>query len=99
MDRTEGRTTMSATAWSKLLRRTILLLAIWFLVGPVMGILLVEPLNDLSLGGIPLGFWISQQGSIYVFIVLIFIYAWMGDRLDAGSRPGAADVPYDRPEE
>lgn len=90
MDRSDGRTSVSATAWSKLLRRTILLLAIWFLVGPVMGILLVEPLNEISLGGIPLGFWISQQGSIYVFIVLIFIYAWMGDQLDAGSKPAEA---------
>ena len=103
MDRPDGRTSMSATAWSKLLRLTILLLVIWFLVGPVLGILLVEPLNDSTIGGIPLGFWISQQGSIYVFIVLIFIYAWMGDRLDAGSKPGAsagggpaADVPTGR---
>ncbi len=78
-------------AWSRLLRRTVLLLAIWFLVGPVLGILLVEPLNGFSLGGIPLGFWISQQGSIYVFIVLIFAYAWMGDRLDRGSHGHAAD--------
>ncbi len=78
------------TAWSKTLRRTTLLLAIWFLVGPVLGILLVEPLNAVSLGGIPLGFWISQQGSIYVFIVLIFAYAVMGDRADRESEsPGA----------
>lgn len=90
MDRPDGRTSMSATAWSKLLRLTILLLAIWFIVGPVLGILFVEPLNDFDLGGIPLGFWISQQGSIYVFIVLIFVYAWMGDKLDAGSKPGAS---------
>lgn len=85
----------SATAWSVLLRRTALLLAIWFLVGPVLGILFVEPLNEISLGGIPLGFWISQQGSIYVFIVLIFAYAIMGDRLDRDTprneaRPAAA---------
>jgi putative solute:sodium symporter small subunit len=69
------------------------LLLIWFLVGPVLGILLVEPLNEVQLGGIPLGFWISQQGSIYVFILLIFAYAFMGDRLDREtpdlSAPGA----------
>ncbi|MDX1674220.1 MAG: DUF4212 domain-containing protein [Longimicrobiales bacterium] len=98
MDPTDGRTSTSATAWAKLLRITVLLLVIWFLVGPLLGILLVEPLNEISLGGIPLGFWISQQGSIYVFIVLIFVYAWMGDRLDAGSKPagdqGTPDVPY-----
>ena len=94
MDRTRGPST--ATAWSKLLRLTIVLLAIWFLVGPVLGILLVEPLNAFSLGGIPLGFWVSQQGSIYVFIVLIFVYAVLGDRADAASRPphhGARDAP------
>lgn len=76
--------------WSKMLRRTALLLAVWFLVGPVMGILLVEPLNEVSLGGIPLGFWIAQQGSIYVFILLIFAYAILGDRADRES--GAADT-------
>ena len=82
------------TPWARLLRRTVLLLAIWFLVGPVLGILLVEPLNEISLGGIPLGFWISQQGSIYVFVLLIFAYAWMGDRLDAeGAVPAAAGGP------
>lgn len=84
MDRTD-RGSVTAAAWSKLLRLTILLLAIWFLVGPVLGILLVEPLNAFRLGGIPLGFWISQQGSIYVFIVLIFVYAVLGDRADAAS--------------
>ncbi|MEJ2504384.1 MAG: DUF4212 domain-containing protein [Gemmatimonadota bacterium] len=71
--------------WSRLLRRTTLLLAIWFLVGPVLGILLVEPLNRFSLGGTPFGFWVSQQGSIYVFVVLIFAYAIMGDRADRES--------------
>lgn len=94
MDRTRGPST--AAAWSKLLRLTIVLLAIWFLVGPVLGILLVEPLNAFSLGGIPLGFWVSQQGSIYVFIVLIFVYAVLGDRADAASRPphdGARGAP------
>ena len=79
-----------ATPWSKMLRRTALLLAIWFIVGPVLGILLVEPLNEFSLGGIPLGFWISQQGSIYVFILLIFAYAIIGDRADRQSRPPGA---------
>jgi putative solute:sodium symporter small subunit len=83
-----------ASPWTRLLRRTAVLLAIWFLVGPVLGILLVEPLNQMSLGGIPLGFWISQQGSIYVFVVLIFAYAVMGDRADRDawgtSRPPAA---------
>lgn len=86
----EDRTTPTATPWSRVLRRIAWLLAIWFLVGPIMGILLVEPLNEFSIGGIPLGFWISQQGSIYVFIVLIFVYAVMGDRSDRDTHPGVS---------
>jgi putative solute:sodium symporter small subunit len=68
--------------WRRTLRRTMLLLAIWFLAGPVMGILLAEPLNSFRIGGIPFGFWMAQQGSIYVFVVLIFVYAWLSDRAD-----------------
>ena len=83
--------------WTRLLRRTALLLAIWFLVGPVLGILLVEPLNQTRLGGVPLGFWVSQQGSIYVFVLLIFAYAIMGDRADreawSGAPPRSSDAP------
>lgn len=89
MDRDGRGRQGTSTAWTRLLRRTVLLLAIWFLVGPVMGVLLVEPLNELSLGGIPLGFWVSQQGSIYVFIILIFVYAVLGDRADREAREEA----------
>ena len=93
MDQAGRRRPADGTAWAKLLRVTVVLLAIWFLVGPVLGILLVEPLNEVSLGGIPLGFWISQQGSIYVFIILIFVYAILGDRWDRESRPEDASGP------
>jgi putative solute:sodium symporter small subunit len=68
--------------WRRTIRRILLLLAIWALAGPVMGILLVEPLNRVSLGGIPFGFWMAQQGAIYVFVVLIFLNAWLADRTD-----------------
>lgn len=93
MDRDPPIASTARTPWAKLLRLTMLLLAVWFLVGPVLGILLVQPLNEYSLGGIPLGFWVSQQGSIYVFVILIFIYAWMGNRSDLETRdaaPGSA---------
>ncbi len=95
MDHEERATPQTAGPWERLLRRTVWLLVIWFLVGPVMGILLVEPLNDLSLGGIPLGFWVSQQGSIYVFVILIFVYAVIGDRADRETphASGAGPVP------
>jgi putative solute:sodium symporter small subunit len=58
------------------------LLAIWFAVSFGCGILLVEPLNEIRLGGFKLGFWFAQQGSIYVFVVLIFVYVWLMNRLD-----------------
>lgn len=58
------------------------LLIVWALVSIVMSILLVQPLNSIRLGGVPFGFWMAQQGSIYVFVVLIFIYAIQMDKLD-----------------
>lgn len=58
------------------------LLIVWALVSLVFSILLVEPLNTLRLGGLPLGFWMAQQGSILTFVVLIFIYAIQMDKLD-----------------
>ncbi|MGD1899724.1 MAG: DUF4212 domain-containing protein [Phormidesmis sp.] len=58
------------------------LLLVWALVSIFMSILLVEPLNSFQLGGVPFGFWMAQQGSIYVFVILIFTYAIQMDRLD-----------------
>lgn len=58
------------------------LLIVWALVSLVFSILLVEPLNALRIGGLPLGFWMAQQGSILTFVVLIFIYAIQMDKLD-----------------
>ena len=78
------------TYWRGSLRRTLVLLAIWFIAGPLMGILLVEPLNTIFIGGMPFGFWMSQQGAIYVFVVLIFIYAYTSDRADR--RAGLQDT-------
>ena len=68
--------------WKSNLRLLTVLLIIWFVVSYGLGILLVEPLNTIHLGGYPLGFWFAQQGSIYVFLVLIFIYATSMNRLD-----------------
>ena len=58
------------------------LLTVWFVCSYGLGILLVEPLNNFHVGGFPLGFWFAQQGAIYIFIVLIFVYARAMDRLD-----------------
>jgi putative solute:sodium symporter small subunit len=55
---------------------------IWFVVSYGFGILLVEQLNTIQLGGVKLGFWFAQQGSIYVFVALIFFYASRMNKLD-----------------
>lgn len=59
-----------------------ILLTVWFLVAYVGGIFAAEALNEFRLGGFKLGFWIAQQGSIVVFVLLVFIYAWRMQRLD-----------------
>lgn len=61
--------------WSANVRLLLSLLAVWFAVSFGAGILFVDVLNNIEIGGFPLGFWFAQQGSIYVFVVLIFIYS------------------------
>ena len=68
--------------WRRTINRILMLMAVWLIAGPVMGILLVEPLNQFSLGGVPFGFWMAQQGAIYIFVALIFLNAWLADRTD-----------------
>lgn len=68
--------------WSANLRLLIVLLAIWFVVSYGFGIILVEALNAIPLGGYKLGFWFAQQGSMYTFLVLIFVYAIRMGQLD-----------------
>jgi putative solute:sodium symporter small subunit len=60
--------------WKRNIRTLLILLTVWFIVSFGFGILLVEPLNTIKIGGYKLGFWFAQQGSILTFIVLIFIY-------------------------
>lgn len=68
--------------WRANLRLLAILLAIWFFVSFVLSILLVEPLNAISFFGFKLGFWWAQQGSIYIFIALIFYYAYAMKRIE-----------------
>ena len=68
--------------WKANLRLIGLCLTIWFIVSYVCGILLVDQLNNIQLGGYKLGFWFAQQGSIYVFVALIFFYAWRMGKID-----------------
>ena len=69
--------------WKKNLQYLMVLLLIWFLVSYGFGILLKEPLDQIPLGGFKLGFWFAQQGSIYVFVILIFVYVRLMNTLDA----------------
>ena len=68
--------------WQENLRLVAVCLAVWFFVSFGCGLLLVDVLNEVTFGGFQLGFWFAQQGSIYVFVPLIFIYAWRVTRLD-----------------
>ncbi len=68
--------------WRTNLKYLGILLAIWFLVSYGFGILLVDQLDRFRVAGFPVGFWFAQQGSIYVFIVLIFVYVRLMNRLD-----------------
>ncbi|NNF18985.1 MAG: DUF4212 domain-containing protein [Flavobacteriaceae bacterium] len=68
--------------WKTNLKYLLVLLSIWFLVSYGFGILLKDTLDAISLGGFKLGFWFAQQGSIYVFVILIFIYVRLMNKLD-----------------
>ena len=68
--------------WRSNLRLMVVLLTIWFVVSFGCGILFIEPLNNIVVFGFPLGLWFAQQGSIYVFLLLILVYALKMDRLD-----------------
>ena len=68
--------------WKTNLRYLGILLSIWFLVSYVLGIILVDQLNSIKIGGFKLGFWFAQQGSIYFFVLIILIYIRLMNKLD-----------------
>ncbi|NDP48458.1 MAG: DUF4212 domain-containing protein [Sulfuriferula multivorans] len=72
----------SKAYWSATLRLLFITLFIWFIVSFGAGILFRDVLDGIHLGGYPLGFWFAQQGSIYVFVALIFWYAWRMGKID-----------------
>ena len=78
----ESAASRSGRYWKANLKLVAALLAVWFVVSFGFGILLAEPLNQIRLFGFKLGFWWSQQGSIYAFIALIFVYAGLMKRID-----------------
>ena len=68
--------------WKQNLKYLTILLSIWFLVSFLCGILFADYLNQFMIGGFPLGFWFAQQGAIYFFVILIFVYVFLMNRLD-----------------
>ena len=68
--------------WKENLRYLLILLSIWFIVSYGFGILGHETLDSIRLGGFKLGFWFAQNGSIYVFVILIFVYVRLMNKLD-----------------
>ena len=68
--------------WRANIRLVVVLLAVWFIAGYVISILVIEQANTISIGELGLGFWMAQQGSIYVFVLLVLIYALGMDRID-----------------
>ena len=77
------------TYWSENLKIIMTSLVIWFIVSFGFGLLLVEPLNAISLGGYKLGFWFAQQGAIYAFLGLIFWYGYKMNKLDIKYEEGS----------
>lgn len=77
-----GKPSGKHSYWRANLRLVSVCLVVWFTVSFVFGVMLVEPLNTIRLGGYKLGFWFAQQGSIYVFVILVFFYARRMARLD-----------------
>ena len=68
--------------WKENITWVVILLAIWFLVSYVAGILLANVLENYYLGGFPLGFWFANQGSMVIFVILIYVYVQIMNRLD-----------------
>jgi len=72
----------SKAYWKTNIKYLLILLSIWFLVSYGAGILFKDALNTIKIGGFKLGFWFAQQGSMYVFVVIIFIYVRLMNKLD-----------------
>jgi putative solute:sodium symporter small subunit len=68
--------------WKKNVRYITILLSLWFIISFGCGILFVEELNTITIGGFKLGFWFAQQGSIFGFVGIIFTYIFLMNKLD-----------------
>jgi len=68
--------------WRENIRTILLLLSVWFLVSLGAGVLFINQLNTIEISGVKLGFWFAQQGSIYAFVILIFVYVYQMGKID-----------------
>ena len=82
IDVINNKKSSTSNYWKTNLKYLIILLSIWFTVSFGFGILLVDELNSIRMGGFKLGFWFAQQGSIFVFVILIFVYIKLMNKLD-----------------
>ena len=79
---TDSHSAKAKIYWKKNIRIVMSLLAVWFLVSFGMGILLVDFLDSFRFFGFKFGFWMAQQGSIFCFVILIFVYVYKMNKLD-----------------
>ncbi|GAB1858157.1 DUF4212 domain-containing protein [Flavobacteriaceae bacterium MHTCC 0001] len=77
-----SNTKKSKAYWKANIKYLVILLTIWFLVSFMAGIVLKDVLNTIRIGGFKLGFWFAQQGAMYVFVILIFVYVYLMNKLD-----------------
>lgn len=68
--------------WQENIRTILALLVVWFMVSLGAGVLFIEQLNAIEISGVKLGFWFAQQGSIYAFVILIFVYVYKMGKID-----------------
>ena len=101
MANTESQKDNRRAYWRENLTIVAILLSVWFIVSLLLSVVFVDELNDIRLGGFRLGFWIAQQGSLYTFVVLIFVYVRTMNRLDRkyGLEEEDKDKPISKDEE
>lgn len=68
--------------WKENIRMILILLVVWFMVSLGAGVLFINQLNAIEISGVKLGFWFAQQGSIYAFVLLIFVYVYKMGKID-----------------
>ena len=85
--------------WKSNIRVVLSLLCVWFFVSFGCGILLVDILDEIRIGGFKLGFWIAQQGAIFVFVILVYVYIYLMDKLDAAYKLNRDEDKTTKPEE